>query len=98
MLKYPKFNSQKKMWIRDNITMDFVKFIIELVSNKINGRFPVDEDMECCLKAYKRKMQAVANNQIALSQRKKIIQQGGFLGTVVSILGSALISHLLSNL
>jgi hypothetical protein len=97
-LNFPNFDSSEKKWVKDNASSDLVKLIIEICANILNGNLPIDKKSNNKLKNYKRKMQTIIDSQIPIDQHKHTIQQGGFLGALLSTVGSSVISHLLSNL
>lgn len=84
--------------MKQNMSQDFTKLIVEICQNILNGNLQLDNRSSQILKGYKSKMHSVTNAQKSIDQRKKIIQRGGFVQVLLSAIGSAVISHLLSQL
>lgn len=97
LLNFPKFSNNQQKWCKENISLDFCKVIVEICHNLNNGNLPSNKRIDRELKPYKRRMQTLTTRHMPLGQRKHIIQRGGFLSILLSAIGSALISHLLSK-
>lgn len=98
LLNYPSFNKQEKQWVKSNMSLDFVKLIIEICVNVLNGNIPLDRKLKKFLEDYKSKLQVISSGQKTISEKKRIIQRGGFLPLLLSTAGSAIIQQLLSHM
>lgn len=83
---------------KSNMNQDFLKLIVEICTNISNGNLSLDQKSSDALKSYKKRIHEVANRHTPLASRKKLVQRGGFLPLILSTIGGALLSHLLSKL
>lgn len=97
LLNSQNFNRQEKQWIKENISIDFLKFIIEICANILDGNLVLDKKCNTCLKPYIKIMRAMVEPHKTLNQKKGIIQSGGALPILLKVVGTALIQHLLQN-
>lgn len=93
---FNSFSNHEKNQIKKNISLDFVKLIIEIVANIENGSIRLDNAGKSKLKRYKSKMQSLLMPQ-SLQKRKKTLQSGGFVGTLLTLLGTQLVSYLINK-
>lgn len=80
------------------MSLDFVKLIIEICANILNGNIPLDRKLKKFLEDYKSKLQILISGQKTISEKKRIVQRGGFLPLILSTAGSVIIQQLLSHL
>jgi len=97
-LSYPNFNKQQQHWVKSNISLDFVKLIIEICANILNGNLPLDKKLQDFLRTYKSKLHIITSRQKTISEKKRIIQRGGFIPVLLTAAGSAIIQQLLTKL
>lgn len=97
-MNFKDFSSKEKTLIRQNIPNDLVKLIVEIVANIKNGNVSLDSSAKESLKGYKKRMDSLLVAQNTLGKRRKIVQKGGFLGTLLTLLGTQLVTHLLGKL
>lgn len=96
---FDSFNTGQKKIIKNNLNLDLVKLITEIVYNIQSGNIELNTEANAKLDRYRNKMKSLfspRNN--TLSKKKKIIQSGGFIATLLSVLGSELVGYLLNKL
>lgn len=82
--EYPKLSKKERETVRRNLSDDFIKFVTEIVFNLKNGAIEIGHRAGNNLKAYKGRMKKLICPQSTLRARKKLVQQGGFLMTLLT--------------
>lgn len=82
--EYPKLSSREREVVKKNLSDDFIKFVTEIVYNLKTGTINVGQRAGSNLKAYKKRMKKLICRQSNLKTRKKIVQTGGFLMTLLT--------------
>lgn len=82
--EFPKLSKKEQDVVKRNITEDFVKFITEVVFNLKNGVIKIGQRAGTNLKAYKSHMKRLICRQSNLNTRRKLVQKGGFLLTLLT--------------
>jgi hypothetical protein len=75
-----------------------MKFITELCENFKQGIIPIPPENLDLWKKHKKNIDRLTNCETSLCDKKKIVQKGGFISALLPILGSALVTHLLSKI
>lgn len=90
-------NQQKK--VIESLTVDQLKFIVELASNLLFNDTPkLEEESREKIKSHKtclNKLRKLASKKVPLRDKRKVVISGGFLPLLASILGSKAIESLL---
>ena len=74
---------------------EVVDCISECCVNILKGNVHLSPKQKSCLTKYKHKLREIAKKKVSLQQKKKIIQQGGFLlGAILAPVASVLASLL----
>ena len=79
----------KKKFIK-TCNKDFVHCICECVRNLLKGRVPIKGNHLKCLARHKQSIRQLALKKTSLTNRKKILQKGGFIGALIPPLISGL--------
>lgn len=80
--------------ILNNSEVDLIKSICEIVFNTINKNFPINSKTVKKLRKYKKTLRCLGCSKKPLHLKKKIlIQQGGFLPTLIASVLSGLLSR-----
>ena len=90
-------SSEKRKFLK-TCNKDFIHGLCECIRNLINGRVPLKPCQLKCLSRHKQTLRKLALKKTSISQRKKLLQKGGFfpllLGPLISGLGSLLVNAL----
>ena len=70
----------------------FIHQLCEVVHNLLKGNVPLNMKHLKCLQRYKRSLRDLTLKKTSVSNRKKILQRGGFLGFLLKPLISGLAS------
>ena len=81
-----KHNEQKCYRIIDEGGMELVHCFCDCVHNVVLGNIPVNEEEKERLGIHKELLRKLANKKTSYIGRKQLIQEGGFLGSLISIL------------
>lgn len=95
---FPSFSVKEQKWVKDNLTKDLVDLVIEICGNTLCKNIEFSERDKPIVKKYKKQMHSVLFKQKTLSQRKRVIQRGGFLPQILALMGPPIISYLLSKI
>ena len=71
--------------IIDHCDTEFINCICECVHNILNGTFPLEKKERSKLKKHKYNLRKLVKRETPLKEKKKIIQKGGFLGALASV-------------
>lgn len=82
--EFPKLSKREQELLKKNLSEDFVKFVTEVVFNLKKGIIRVGQRAGENLKAYKGHMKKLICPQSDLKIRKKLVQKGGFLMTLLT--------------
>ena len=66
--------------------MELVHCICDCVYNILQGNIPLEHAEKERLRRHKELLRKLANEKTSYSRRKRLIQDGGFLGTLIPIL------------
>ena len=76
---------------KQHCSSDFIKCICECVKNVLVGNVKLSTEHKRRLKRHKRSLRKLALKKTTLSEKKKIVQSGGFLGAllgpIIKVLG-----------
>lgn len=99
MLYVLKTNNKKlRKAILENVSQDFIKTIIEIIFNTINGNTKLLSKDHKLLKRYKKELRLLSTSNGSIqSKRKVLIQKGGFLPVLLSSLLGGFIGKLIDN-
>ena len=81
-----KHDEQKCNRIINEGGMELVHCICDCVHNILQGNIPVNEEEKERLKRYKECLRALVEKKTSDKKRKHLIQEGGFLGSLIPIL------------
>ena len=89
-LNYPR----KKRWLKKNLDNALILCFCECALNVLKGNVTLDSKQKKMLAKYKEELRLLADRETPIKTKKKIIQDGGFirslLGPIVSILSGLL--------
>jgi hypothetical protein len=91
-------NDSEKNDFKKNISKDFCKVIIEIVSNLLKGNLRLSKETKQLLEKYKSQLRQLICVNRSLDDKKTIIQSGGFLKELLKIIGPTLFRELLSRI
>lgn len=98
LLNYNNWKKRKVDEFKQNeISADFVKAVSEICFNILHHCIQLHPDQIASLRRYKSKIRNLTDSSLALTQKRKIIQKGGFLGFLLSTLGSILLQQLVEQ-
>lgn len=79
--------------ILSNAEIDLIKSVCEIAFNTIKGNHPIDSSIREKLRKYKKPLRCLSCPKKPLRLKKKIlIQQGGFLPTLIASILSGLLA------
>ena len=81
-----KHDEQKCNRIIDEGGMELVHCICDCVHNILQGNIPINEEEKERLKRHRHCLRKLVNEKTSDREKKCIIQDGGFLGTLIPIL------------
>ena len=81
-----KHYKQKCNRIMDDGGMELVHCICDCVYNILQGNIPIDEEENERLKRHKELLRELVKEKTSDKRRKHLIQEGGFLGSLIPIL------------
>ena len=81
-----KHDKQKCNRIIDEGGMELVNCICDCVHNILQGNIPMEHEEKERLKRHKELLRKLVNEKTFYSKRKRLIQDGGFLGSLIPIL------------
>ena len=81
-----KHNKQKCNRIIDEGGMELVHCIRDCVNNILQGNIPVNEDVNKRLERRKHCLRKLINKKTSDREKKHLIQEGGFLGSIIPTL------------
>lgn len=84
--------------MKEELSDELAMLIIEICYNINEKQLELDKSSAKKLDYYKSKMLQLADKQKPLDQRKRLIQQGGFLSKLLSTVGSDVIGNLVSRI
>ena len=81
-----KHDKQKCSRIIDEGGMELVHCICDCVHNILQGNVPVNEEEKEMFKRHKHRLRKLVNKKTSYGEKKKLIQEGEFLGTLIAAL------------
>ena len=81
-----KHDKQKCNRIIDEGGMELVHCICDCVHNILQGNIPVSEEEKEIFKRHKECLRKLAKKKTSDRERKRLIQEGGFLGSLIPTL------------
>ena len=78
---------QKRNHTIDVVGKELVQCICDCVQNVLNGNIPVNEEEKKRVKRHKYCLRELVKKKTSDKKRKHLIQEGGFLGALIPILG-----------
>jgi hypothetical protein len=98
LLSYKNFSDEQRAWFQQNLSNDFVKFIIEISGNLKNGNLKISKTAWKKLKPFREIFNKLNCCKTSLSNKKVLLnQEGGFIGTLISTVLTSLISALMTK-
>lgn len=97
LLNFKNFSKSEKKWVKEEMSDELAKLIIEICHNINEKHLDLDKMSAKKLDYYKSKMLQLTDKQKPLDQRKRLIQQGGFLSKLLSTVGGDVIGNLVSR-
>ena len=101
---YPRFSEREKNWVKENLSDDLTKLIIEICINTHNTNAPlnnnnnIDNDaIKKFKKTYKKRIADLMNPHFSLDKRKKLIQRGSFLQALLLNFAIPILSQFLAR-
>jgi len=91
---FKKMSTKDKNKYLQSCNKEFIHGVCECVRSLLKGHIPLNTSQLKCLTRHKQKLRKLALKSTTLSKRKKILQKGGFLGTLISPLVTGLASLL----
>ena len=85
-INYIKHDKQKCNRIIDEGGMELVHCICDCVHNILQGNIPMEHEEKERLKKYKELLRELVKKKTLDKRRKQLIQEGGFLGSLIPIL------------
>lgn len=86
--------SEKKRWLKSNLSKGLIHCICECAQNLLRGKVPLNSRQKAALNRRKKSLRELVKRKVTLTRKKKIIQNGGFLGAllgpIISILSGLL--------
>ena len=85
-------HERRNKWIKCHLDKDVILCLCECTKNLLLGNIPISPKKKKELAKNRKELRQLANKEVSIKKKKKIIQQGGFLGTllgpIVSVLSS----------
>ena len=83
---------RRNKWIKRHLDKDLILYVCECIKNLLKGNIPITQEKKKELAKNRKELRQLADEKVPIKQKKKIIQQGGFLtsmlGPIVSVLRS----------
>jgi hypothetical protein len=89
--------AQKRDFIK-NLSTDQLKYLIELIANVQLKRFQISDKAKKRLCKYKKSIIYCTDPKRSLKKKKKVIQSGGFVGSILLNIASALLPVILEKI
>ena len=83
---------RRNKWIKRHLDKDLILCLCECCKNLLVGNIPISQKKKKELAKSKKEIRQLANKEISIKKKKKIIQQGGFLSTLLGPIVSVLTS------
>lgn len=83
-------NSNQKKEVQKNLDKNQVEFISSVVHCLLHQHLEIDNESKNKLKKYKKKLQILSDDK-SIKRKQRILQTGGFLPVLFSILASSVI-------
>src|SRR5215469_17405383 len=80
----------RKVMLKSNCTDDFIKCLSECCKNVLKGHVPLTQAQFAPLRRRKRTLRALSSKKTSREKKRKLIQNGGFLGFLLGPLVSLL--------
>lgn len=96
LLNYKNFNANQRKWFLENLSDDFIKYIIEILINVNVKNIGVSESGLKVLKDYKKIITKLLSPHLSFDKRRKLIQRGDFLHTFMIKLVSPILKNLIA--
>ena len=84
-------SARRKRWIKHNLADEFVFCLCECAKNLLKGNVPLTHAQKKTLSRRKKELRELARKKVSLKKKRKIVQSGGILGTllgpIISVLG-----------
>lgn len=96
LLNYKKFNANQRKWFLENLSEDFIKYIVEILINVNVQNIGVSESGLKVLEDYKKIIVKLLSPHLSIEKRRKLIQTGDFLHVFMIHLVSPILKNLIS--
>lgn len=91
-------NPKLRKVMLQNVKNDTIKALSEICHNTIKGNVEIGCKQKKCLKRYKTSLRSLARRSLPLTVKRKIlIQKGGFLPTLLTVILSSVIGAYLKK-
>lgn len=98
LTSFHKLNKQQQKSIVQHLDKDQIKFISEICINLLNQNVPLSDELKKKLLPHKCKIRNLACKQKSLKTKKVILQKGGFIPLLLTVLAETAISSILGAL
>lgn len=96
LLNYKKFTANQRKWFLENLSEDFIKYIVEILININVQNIGVSESGLKVLEDYKKIIVKLLSPHLSIEKRRKLIQTGDFLHVFMIHLVSPILKNLIS--
>lgn len=93
-------NLKQRKYVLKYLSKDQLKLFIELAFNLLHNNIPISDEQREKIKKNKRyikKLRKLACTSVKLCDKKKIVQSGGFIGTLLGTLGATIVSQIVEH-
>jgi hypothetical protein len=98
LLSYKDFSAEQREWFQQNMSNEFIKFIIEISGNLQNGNLKLGKKAWRKLEPFREVLKKLNCCKTSLSKKKTLVnQEGGFIGMLISTVLSSLLTALMSK-
>lgn len=96
LLNYKTFNANQRKWFLENLSEDFVKYIVEILINVFVKNIEIRDSGLKVLKDYKKIIEKLLSPHLSIEKRRKLIQTGDFLHAFMLQLVSPILKNLIA--
>lgn len=98
LLNFKSFSKKEIEWLTNNMSNEFVRFIVEIVGNLKNRKLKISKQAWKKLEPFNLLMEKLNCCKVRLDTKKTLInQKGGFIGALISAVLGSLVSTVLAK-
>ena len=93
-------NLKQRKHVLKFLSNDQLKLFVEIAFNLLHNNIPISEETHEKIKKnkkYLKKLRQLACNSVKLSDKKKILQSGGFIGTLLATVGATIVTQIIDH-